>query len=201
MCRDTWTPVCVSKAQTRLGTHTHPQMDARTRAAFECIGTKDSAAVLRELLGEGLDANACLTTDTGLVFNLISIACIRDDCAAVEVLANGGVDLNEFMKFHEEGETPLTYSLFMKRDSMVDTLLLLDTDVNRTDNHGESPLMYAVSNGDLARVQQLVELGADVNHCSDFDNTPLDLARDKGVQSVVDFLVQRGAVVEDEPME
>ena len=109
-----------------------------------------------------------------------------------ELIAAGGVDINESGRW---GWTPLHRASFNGNLEVVNVLVALGAEVNKTNIDGSTPLHYASINGHLEVVNVLVAAGAEVNKTNNNGSTPLHYASRYGRLEVVKALIRAKADV------
>ena len=83
------------------------------------------------------------------------------DAAAVRSAVQAGADINaSHPEASPRGATPLSMAAFWGFDDMVETLLQLGADVNRTDDKGATPLVNALAAQHAAIARLLLDAGA-----------------------------------------
>ena len=90
--------------------------------------------------------------------------------------------------------TPLHYAAKYGHIDVVQILLDVGADCNKSDELGYTPLHYAAKYGHINVVQILLDGGADFNKSDELGYTPLQMAEYKGNQDVVKMLKDRGAL-------
>ena len=103
-------------------------------------------------------------------FNQLADAVIDKDTAKIEMLLQGGVDINT--QHATSGTTVLMIaSSYYYYDEMVEYLIRKGADVNLKDNDGKTALVWAASNS-LENAKILLENGAKVNIPANDGMTP-----------------------------
>lgn len=146
----------------------------------------DNINVVRTLIGRGMDPNV---VDEGGEPALIR-AVRHDADKVVEVLlAARDIDVN---RANPAGETALMVAAFRGRKPLVERLLKMEAEVNKT---GWTPLHYAAAVGQDAIVALLIDRYAYIDAESPNQTTPIMMAARGGHIKTVRLLLDEGADV------
>ena len=118
-------------------------------------------------------------------------ACVRGDISTVEHLVGQGVSIN--VELNQDGDTPLTKSIFNRQTNLAVWLIANGADVEKALRNGRTPLIAAAGCGDMRVVDALLAAGAIIDRQMNNGATALMYAASKGFVNVARKLIQKGA--------
>jgi ankyrin repeat protein len=101
-----------------------------------------------------------LLLERGARHHIFSAMSIGDMNAIRSLVAANPDALNRRMSRFEQGQTPLHLAISRHRYDILDLLIALGADVNRTDRNGQTPLAAAMLRGDGEAIRRLEDAGA-----------------------------------------
>lgn len=116
------------------------------------------------------------------IFNAIDL----NDIKEVGRLLSLGIDLEQT---NAEGQTPLLFATYLKRNEIALLLMKAGANVNAQDKILNSPFLYAGADGNLEIVKEALKHGADYNVFNRYGGTALIPAAEKGHLEMVRLLV------------
>lgn len=138
---------------------------------------------------DGFSNTALLSILNKFIINETGLSIIR-------ILAENGADLNALVL----DESPLmfaTYPAFSKNvklNSLVDLLIELGADVNKTNSKGQTPLIFAAKEDAKREIPSLIRSGADLNAQDDCGRTALMYCVMKNNQMANDLIEAKANV-------
>lgn len=167
-----------AKAQTRA-----PSNDTRLAEAAR----DGNIAVVRKLVGQGVDVNAPENLGTPA----LHWAAYRADIEMGRVLIDAGADVSATNRYDE---VPAYFAAANGDAAFIGMLLEAGADPDWVDPTGETLLMTASRSGDAASARILIDAGAKVDiREENFDQTALMIAVREGHPEVVQVLLNDGA--------
>ncbi|XP_078322139.1 LOW QUALITY PROTEIN: uncharacterized protein LOC144621946 [Crassostrea virginica] len=126
---------------------------------------------------------------------LLGLGCYSGDVEVVKLLLKHcdieciNVSYTTYLTY----DTPLVTASHLGHTDIVDLLIKIGADCNKSDEDGTTPLWYASGAGHVNIVDLLIKSGADCNKIGKYCTTPLCESSGAGDVDIVDLLIKNGA--------
>ena len=150
--------------------------------ALHWASYKKDTTILKFLINKGANVNFKKSQD-GLT--PLALACLGENLGGIIILLRQGVKIDHQ---NPNGYSALHFSIHVKNNEIIKSLVSSGAKVNIQDKEGFTPLMLAVKMNDLFKVRLLIQYGAsDLTENKD-GKTAIDIARDNNNEQIVSFL-------------
>ncbi len=124
----------------------------------------------------------------------IHVAALAGNTAVMQKIIDGGADINAL---NGAGQSALLIALTAKNETLVETILLANPDLNKQLNANEQTLLHVLAKEsdkfDSDQLQAVMTHGANVNAVDVLGKTPLHYATESGKTNMIALLLNTGA--------